>query len=328
MGRGSGYMDTKRLIIDLAKCVGCFNCLAACKDEFADNSWLPYTDRQKKHDQKWIDVQRHERGAAPYTEVCYVPRLCNHCENAECEKAFPDAVKRREDGIVLLDPDMAKGNKALADACPYGMISWNDELETTQKCTMCAHLLDGGWKEPRCVQACPLRAISVVSCGDEEFAAMAAVQELAPLRSVAEAQEAAQLNSMVAEKGVAPAPGKAAGRAASREFAALIPEESRPRVLYKNLHKYTDCFIAGALAYEADGVEHAASGALVKLNRGGEILFSVETDFFGEFRIDRIPPNSGSYELSFYLDGFDPAELRVSVAGGSVCLDVIKLEKR
>ena len=279
MGRGSGDMDTKHLVIDIAKCVGCFNCLAACKDEFADNSWLPYTDRQKKHDQKWIDVQRHERGAAPYTEVCYVPRLCNHCENAECEKAFPEAVKRREDGIVLLDPDKAKGNRELADACPYGMISWNDELETAQKCTMCAHLLDSGWKEPRCVQACPLRAISIVSCGDEEFA-------------------------------------------------ALIPEESRPRVMYKNLHKFTDCFIVGALAYEADGVEHAASGALVKLNRGGEILFSVETDFFGEFRIDRIPPNSGAYELSFYLDGFTPAELRVSVAGGSVCLDVIKLEKR
>ena len=24
-----------------------------------------------------------------------------------------------------------------------------------QKCTFCAHLLDAGWKEPRCVEACP-----------------------------------------------------------------------------------------------------------------------------------------------------------------------------
>ena len=28
-----------------------------------------------------------------------------------------------------------------------------------QKCTLCAHLLDKGWKEPRCVEACPTAAL-------------------------------------------------------------------------------------------------------------------------------------------------------------------------
>jgi hypothetical protein len=34
-----------------------------------------------------------------------------------------------------------------------------------QKCTGCAHLLDGGWKEPRCVDACPTGALRF---GEEE----------------------------------------------------------------------------------------------------------------------------------------------------------------
>ena len=54
----------------------------------------------------------------------------------------------------------------LAYACDYiaasyedGAIQWNEELKVAQKCTMCAHLLDDGWTEPRCVQACPIRPV-------------------------------------------------------------------------------------------------------------------------------------------------------------------------
>ena len=39
------------------------------------------------------------------------------------------------------------------------MIFWNDELQLPQKCTLCAHRLDEGVKEPRCVEACPTGAL-------------------------------------------------------------------------------------------------------------------------------------------------------------------------
>jgi tetrathionate reductase subunit B len=45
------------------------------------------------------------------------------------------------------------------DACPYGKIFFNEDLNLAQKCTGCAHLLDRGWKEPRCVDACPTGAL-------------------------------------------------------------------------------------------------------------------------------------------------------------------------
>ena len=45
------------------------------------------------------------------------------------------------------------------------MIYFNDSLNIAQKCTFCAHLLDDGWSEPRCVDACPTGAFTF---GEEE----------------------------------------------------------------------------------------------------------------------------------------------------------------
>ena len=281
-------MKKMHLMVDLNKCVGCFNCLMTCKDEHVGNSWLPYTDAQQKHEQKWINPGRYERGVAPFTEVHFVTQMCRHCENAACGKAFPDAVVRREDGIVLLDPEKAKGNKALVGACPYGMISWNEELGTAQKCTMCAHLIDDGWKEPRCVQACPLKALSFAYCEDSEWAEIAGGQELEPLDD----------------------------------------DRSQPRVLYKNLYKHRTCFIAGALAYKgADGEERAATGATVELRQAGELVAVAQTDFFGEFKIDKLPKGSGAYELTYLMGGYKPLTKQVTVDDESVCLNVEMLEK-
>ena len=62
---------------------------------------------------------------------------------------------RRPDGIVIIDPEKSKGQKQIVSACPYRVIYWNAEKDIPQKCTLCAHLLDEGWKEPRCVELCP-----------------------------------------------------------------------------------------------------------------------------------------------------------------------------
>ena len=277
-------MEKMHLVVDLEKCVGCFNCLLACKDEHVENSWLPYTGPQQKHDQKWIGPERFERGVVPFTEGYFVNKLCRHCGNAACERAFPDAVSRREDGIVLLDPEKAKDAKALVDACPYGMISWNEEIGAAQKCTMCAHLIDDGWKEPRCVQACPLRALSIVFCEDAEFEERAKNQGLAPL-----------------EDG-----------------------DNKPRVLYKNLYRHKTCFVAGALACIGEaGEERAAIGATVQLRQGGELVAECKTDFFGEFKIDNIPKSGGAYELTCLMDSYEPVIKEITVEGESLCLDVV-----
>lgn len=158
-------MKKASMIIDAEKCNGCHNCFLACKDEFSGNDWLPYSAAQPRHGAKWLDLQVTERGAYPMLDVTYLPVPCQHCDNAPC--LADDAVYRRADGIVLIDPEKAKGNEGLARLCPYGVISWNPEQKLAQKCTFCAHLIDAGWDAPRCVQACPTGALAF-SFSEEE----------------------------------------------------------------------------------------------------------------------------------------------------------------
>jgi len=153
-------MGKKVFLIDLSYCNGCGNCQLACKDEHAGNDWPPYALAQPEIGQFWLKLDQKTCGSAPKLKINYKPRLCNHCENAPCiAAATGGAVYRREDGLVIIDPEKAKGQKQLADACPYGAIFWNEALSLPQKCTGCAHLLDNGGKMPRCVESCPTEAI-------------------------------------------------------------------------------------------------------------------------------------------------------------------------
>ena len=282
-------MKRWHMVFDTDKCIGCFSCVLACKDEHVGNEWLPYTDRQQKRDQKWIELGYRERGWVPRVDLAYRPFMCGHCDDAPCAKRAPGCVIRREDGIVLLDPRKAHGNRELVDACPYGAISWNEEVGAAQKCTFCAHLIDDGWKEPRCVQACPLKALSFAYCEDSEWEKIAGGQGLEPLDD----------------------------------------DGSQPRVLYKNLYRHKTCFIAGAIAYIGEaGEERAATEATVELRQAGELVTTAQTDFFGEYKIDRLPKGSGAYELTYLISGYDPRKKEITLGDESVCLDVEIFEKR
>ena len=148
------------LLIDISKCNGCYNCFLACRDEHCGNDHQPIAAPQPYSDHFWMRVIERERGAYPHVKVAYTPIPCMHCENPTCVEQAPDgAVYKRPDGIVIIDPVKAKGHKEIISSCPYRVIFWNEELQLPQKCTLCAHLIDDGWKEPRCVEACPTGAL-------------------------------------------------------------------------------------------------------------------------------------------------------------------------
>ncbi len=145
------------MVMDLERCIGCYNCQVACKDEHVGNAFPPIAKPQPTFGHFWMRLEEHERQLSPsHIRVHYIPVGCQQCADAPCVKAAKKgAVYRRPDGIVIIDPDKAAGDQALAKSCPYGAIFWNAEQNVAQKCTFCAHLLDDGWKEPRCVQTCP-----------------------------------------------------------------------------------------------------------------------------------------------------------------------------
>ena len=267
-------MKKWNLIIDIEKCEDCNNCFLSCKDEHVDNDFPGYTAPQVKHGHRWVNIMRKERGRFPQIDVAYLPIFCMHCDNAPCIKAAKDgAVYKRDDGIVIIDPVKAKGQNHLVDACPYGAIWWNEEDELPQKCTLCAHLLDQGWKEPRCVQACPTGALRIVKLEDGEMEEIVKSDSLEPLH----------------------------------------PEyNTRPRVYYKNLFRYTRCFIAGSVALEKDGISDCVQGATVTLIKDSDKT-QTTTDTFGDFKFDGLPENSGTYRLEITYEDREVKSLEVEV---------------
>ena len=155
-------MGQKALVIDVTKCTACFDCLIACKDEFAGQAWPPYSEAQPDNGQQWIFGGRDREGTVPSRERHFCaatlhalpgPAMCQGSERT----APPTRGTTASSSSI---PRRARDRKELVSACRYGRVYWNEELQIPQKCDFCAHLLDKGWKEPRCVEVCPARVFT------------------------------------------------------------------------------------------------------------------------------------------------------------------------
>jgi Fe-S-cluster-containing dehydrogenase component len=212
-----------------------------------------------KHGHKWIDIQQKERGQGTMIDIAYMPTMCNHCDNAPCMKAARDgAVTKRPDGIVIIDPVKARGQKQIVDACPYGNVWWNEELQIPQHWNFDAHLIDLGWKQTRGGQVCPTGAMRAVKIEDAEMQEMARAEGLERLR---------------------PNLG------------------TSPRVWYRNLWRYACAFIGGSVSVEANGIVDCLEGADVRLTKDGTLVAEAKTDNYGDFKFDRLQENSGAYRI-------------------------------
>jgi ferredoxin/formate-dependent nitrite reductase membrane component NrfD len=69
-----------------------------------------------------------------------------------------NALEKRADGIVDVDPRACIGCKACMQGCPYDALYLNDETGTAQKCHFCAHRTERGLA-PACAVVCPTEAI-------------------------------------------------------------------------------------------------------------------------------------------------------------------------
>jgi Fe-S-cluster-containing dehydrogenase component len=280
-------MKKWNLIIDINKCSDCNNCFLACKDEHVDNDFKGYTMAQPRHGHRWINIKRKERGWGPLIDVSYLPVPCMHCDDAPCIKNSKEGVVyKRKDGIVMIDQQRAIGKKEIVKSCPYGSIWWNQEKNVAQKCTLCAHLLDDGWKAPRCVQACPNGALRMVQTDEQDMK-----------------------NTFKSEK-----------------LAVYRPDfKTQPRVFYKNLHRYTECFIAGSIAFKNNEISDCAEGAAVNLIKDTKKLEAVITDNYGDFKFDSLPEDSGAYGLEITYKNYGKknitVELKKSIYLGDIYLD-------
>lgn len=169
----------KAFLIDIAKCNGCHNCQIVCKDEHCGNDWSPYAKTQPDSGQFWCKVEEKVRGTVPLTRISYIPHIGAQTE--AIREFAPEALQDREDGLIVIDPEKARGRIDIANM--FEGVYWNEELGIPQGCTGCAHLLDNGWDVPRCVDACPTEALRMVDT-DKDAVELANATKLDPKSNV------------------------------------------------------------------------------------------------------------------------------------------------
>jgi hypothetical protein len=145
-------------------------------------------------------------------------------------------------------------------------------------------LLDRGWKQTRGQQSCPTGAMRALQVADEDMARIAHEDNLEVMR----------------------------------------PElGAKPRVYYRNLWRYSKCFIGGSVAEEKQGVVDCVEGASVQLVKNGASVAVTTTDNYGDFKFDKLEENSGRYSIQIFSRGRSKvvdAELGASINLGEIRL--------
>jgi Fe-S-cluster-containing dehydrogenase component len=165
----TGYPDSMGVLHDIARCVGCRSCEAACnvvnqlpppEASFKD---LTVLDRKRRTTPaKYTVVNRYD-AAGKNAKPVYHKDQCNHCLEPACASAcFVKAFEKTAEGAVIYDASVCVGCRYCMIACPFEIPTYEYDKALTpriMKCTMCHPRVQEG-KLPGCVESCPTEALS------------------------------------------------------------------------------------------------------------------------------------------------------------------------
>lgn len=143
-------MTQKGLLIDVTECIGCGECVRACKEQ---NNLPPEGLSEEKLSFRNFTVVQEKDGQ-------FVRKLCMHCEHPSCVSVCPvGALVKKESGAVVYDPDRCMGCRYCLVACPFEVptYEWNEWNPRVRKCVLCADRIEDG-KPTACAKACPTEA--------------------------------------------------------------------------------------------------------------------------------------------------------------------------
>ncbi len=123
------------LVIDHEKCWGCKTCEVACKQEFDIPDGVKLISVEEEGPEMVEDN--------PFFQ--YRVDVCQHCDDPPCvDTCAEEAIRKRDDGIVVLDKDLCTGCQSCVDACPYEAIGFDHHQQIAWKCNLCHNRVDHG----------------------------------------------------------------------------------------------------------------------------------------------------------------------------------------
>lgn len=142
-------MNQYVLLADSDLCVGCYACVIACKQENNLPEGVRYIN---------ISIEESIDGEGEL-KLNFAPIHCMHCEDPSCIASCPElAIRKRGDGIVMIDEDICTGCGLCIEACPIGAVQINPASGSAAMCHMCHHRIEKGL-EPSCVMHCFTKAL-------------------------------------------------------------------------------------------------------------------------------------------------------------------------
>jgi len=146
----------KTIVVNVEKCLACKSCEIACALAHSKSKVLEDAVAESPRPQRMVTVEAADEFA--------VPIQCRHCETPPCVEICPTgAIQRQnEQSPVVVDQDLCIGCKLCMLICPFGVLRIGPEGRAIIKCDMCWQRLEDG-QEPACVEACPTKALKLVS---------------------------------------------------------------------------------------------------------------------------------------------------------------------